>query len=151
MINFKWYSFSELTTQQLYELLVLRSDVFVVEQNCAYSDVDGKDQLALHLLGMEQNVLVSYLRLFPPTDVENNIIFGRLVTKKSARAKGHGKKLMQELLNYCNTNYPGIGIKCSAQNYLIGFYKGFGFIQYGELYEEDGIPHIEMRRDWPNN
>jgi len=147
MITFNWYSFSELTTQLLYSVLALRSEVFVAEQNCVYLDVDGKDLYAMHLLIMDKGLLVSYLRLFPPTDLENYIIFGRVVTKKSTRTKGHGKKLLQELLIYCDANYPGIGIKCSAQNYLTRFYKGFGFKTYGTVYEEDGIPHIEMRRD----
>jgi ElaA protein len=147
MINFNWYSFSELTAEQLYAVLILRSDVFVVEQNCAYSDPDGKDIGALHLLGMEKGSLVAYLRLFPPVDTENHIIFGRVVTAKSARIKGYGKKLMQELLIYCDTHFPGIGIKCSAQNYLTRFYEKFGFKVYGKVYEEDGIPHIEMRND----
>lgn len=147
MIHFNWYNFSELTTQQLYEVLFLRSNIFIVEQNCAYTDIDGKDPSALHLLGMEENSLQSYLRLFPPTDLVNYVIFGRIVTKKSARSKGYGKLLMEELLHYCDANYPGISIKCSAQKYLTRFYEHFGFKTYGDSYEEDGISHIEMRRD----
>lgn len=147
MINFNWYNFSELTIEQLYAVLALRSDVFVVEQNCAYPDPDGKDRYAIHLLGMEKNALVSYLRLFPPADPESYIVFGRIVTAKSARTKGYGKKLMQELLLYCDTNFPGFRIKCSAQYYLTRFYEQFGFKIYGTVYEEDGIPHIEMQRN----
>jgi len=147
MINFKWYKFSELTVEQLYAVLVLRSDIFVVEQHCPYPDPDGKDIFALHLLGMEKDSLVAYIRLFPPTDIENYIVFGRVVTARSARNKGYGKRLMQELLSYCDTNFPGISIKCSAQHYLKKFYEGFGFKVYGEMYEEDGIPHIAMQRD----
>lgn len=146
MIHFNWYNFSELSTQQLYALLFLRSNIFIVEQNCAYADIDGKDAHAMHLLGVEQDTLVSYLRLFPPTDTEHYVRFGRIVTEKSARTKGYGKKLMEEMLKYCDSNYPGIGIKCSAQRYLTRFYEHFGFKTYGEPYDEDGIPHIEMRR-----
>ncbi len=148
MINFNWYHFAEFTVEQLYAVLILRSNVFVVEQNCAYLDPDGKDPSALHLLGMENGLLVAYLRLFLPTETENDIVFGRVVTEQSARTKGYGKKLMEELLVYCDTNYPGVPIKCSAQNYLTKFYGQLGFKTYGAVYEEDGIPHIEMRRNF---
>ncbi|MCL9684399.1 GNAT family N-acetyltransferase [Legionella maioricensis] len=147
MIHFNWYDFAQLTVEQLYAVLTLRSNVFVVEQNCAYLDPDGKDPVALHLLGMDNGSLVAYLRLFPPTPAENYVVFGRVVTEKSARTKGYGKKLMEELLVYCDANYPSVNIKCSAQNYLTKFYGQFGFKIYGKVYEEDGIPHIEMRRN----
>ena len=146
MISFNWYHYSKLSTQQLYAILALRSAVFVVEQACAYPDIDGQDHNALHLLGMENDALVTYLRLFPPTNVEHMIVFGRVVTVKSARTKGYAKQLMQALLSYSDTYFPGIEIKCSAQHYLTRFYEGFGFRTYGMVYEEDGIPHIEMRR-----
>jgi ElaA protein len=147
MIKFKWYKFSELTAEQLYAALSMRSDIFVVEQNCVYLDPDGKDIFAIHLLGLENNSLAAYMRLFPPTDIENFIIFGRVLTARSSRTKGYGKKLMEELLSYCNKNYPGLSIKCSAQHYLKKFYAGFGFKAVSEIYEEDGIPHISMQKD----
>lgn len=148
MINFNWYTFSTLTTKQLYAVLALRSDIFVVEQHCPYLDPDGKDIFALHLLGIaSDDSLVAYLRLFPPTDIENYLVFGRVVTARSARSKGYGKKLIQELLTYCDDNFPGISIKCSAQYYLKQFYENFGFKVCGKVYEEDGIPHIAMERN----
>src|SRR3990167_3025417 len=147
MIKFKWYNFSELTVEQLYAALSMRSDIFVVEQNCIYLDPDGKDIFAIHLLGLENNSLVAYMRLFPPTDIENFIIFGRVLTARSSRTKGYGGKLMEELLSYCNKNYPGLSIKCSAQHYLKKFYEGFGFKAVSEIYEEDDIPHISMQKD----
>ena len=146
MVSFNWYNFSELTNQQLYAILALRSDVFVVEQACAYPDIDGKDQNTLHLLGVEDDSLITYLRLFPPSDAKHPIVYGRVVTAQSARSKGYAKQLMQVLLSYCDIHFPGIEIKCSAQHYLTRFYEGFGFKTYGRVYEEDGIPHIEMRR-----
>lgn len=146
MIHLNWHRFSELTTEQLYAILSLRSKVFIVEQNCIYQDLDGKDEDALHLLGMEENVLVAYLRLFLPKHSENKMIFGRVVTEKSARTKGYGKQLIKELLTYCEVYYPGISIQCSAQNYLIQFYEKFGFKISGDIYDEDGIPHIKMQR-----
>jgi ElaA protein len=146
MVIFNWYSFSELSVDQLYTVLALRATIFVVEQRCAYLDPDGKDKNALHLLGMENDALVAYIRLFPPTDVKNNIVFGRVVTAKSARSKGYGKKLIQTLLQYCEAHFSNFSIECSAQYYLKKFYEGFGFIAYGEVYEEDGIPHIAMQK-----
>lgn len=147
MIHFYWYKFSDLTVKQLYEVLALRAEIFVVEQHCPYLDPDGKDFFSMHLLGLEKNSLVAYLRLFLPTEIENYIAFGRVVTAKSARSKGYGKELIRELLIHCDSNYPGVRIKCSAQNYLKKFYEGFGFKTYGEIYEEDGIPHIAMERN----
>ena len=147
MIRFNWYRFSELSTQQLYAVLALRSEVFVVEQNCVYLDIDGNDQNALHLLVMENDSLVAYLRLLPPTPAQNSVIFGRVVTAKLARRKGYAKKLIQELLNYCDTHFAREEIKCSAQHYLTEFYEHWGFKTYSEVYEEDGIPHIAMRRE----
>ena len=148
MINFSWYKFSELTVEQLYACLALRSNIFVVEQKCPYLDPDGRDIFALHLLGMANNSLAAYIRLFPPTDIENYIVFGRVVTARSVRNQGYGKRLIQEMLTYCEANFPGIPIKCSAQYYLKKFYEGYGFKMYGEIYEEDGITHIAMQKNF---
>lgn len=147
MITFAWYKFSELSAEQLYAILTLRADVFVVQQNCVYLDPDGNDFFALHLMGLEKGSLAAYLRLFPPTEIENYMVFGRVVTARFARTKGYGKKLMQELLTFCDVNFPGVSIKCSAQYYLKKFYEVFGFIAHGDVYEEMGIPHIAMSRE----
>lgn len=146
MIYFKWYKFTELTIQQLYTILALRSDVFVVEQRCIYLDADGKDFDAMHLLGMEEEQLSAYIRLFPPKEDQDHIVFGRVVTSRAVRQRGYGKKLMQEMLNYCDQHFPGVPIKCSAQHYLQKFYEGFGLVTYGDVYQEDGLPHIAMQR-----
>lgn len=148
MIKFDWYKFSELTVEQLYAVLALRSDIFVVEQHCPYLDPDGKDLFALHLLGMDKDLLAVYIRLFPPTEKQDHIIFGRVVSSRSVRGRGYGKKLMQELMHYCETHFPGVSIKCSAQYYLKEFYESFGLKAYGEIYDEDGIPHIAMCKDY---
>ena len=147
MFKFNWYTFSELTSNQLYEILKLRAEIFVVEQKCAYLDPDGKDIHALHLLGMENHHLVAYLRLFLPTETQKYIIFGRIVTTQYTRKKGYGKKLMHEMLDYCETNFPHIRIDCSAQYHLKSFYESFGFKTFGEPYDEDGILHIGMRKN----
>lgn len=100
MLQKNWYTFSNLHPDQLYALLRLRSEVFIVEQNCAFLDTDGKDQEALHLLGTDDNKLVAYLRLFPPNETENHLVFGRLVVAQECRSKGYAKQIMQELLDY---------------------------------------------------
>src|SRR3990167_7037377 len=145
MINFFWKKFSSLTVHELYEILSLRAEVFVVEQKCIYQDADGKDEIAIHLIGIENNKLVTYLRLFPPTK-NNPIIFGRVIVAKSARQKSYGKKLIEEMLNFCDKHFPQTKIKCSAQLYLKKFYEEFGFKIVGDSYLEDDIPHIEMQK-----
>src|SRR3990167_9477133 len=115
MLHFQWYPFQALTVVDLYEILKLRSHVFVVEQKCAYLDVDGKDAQALHLLGKVKGTLVAYLRLFPPSVDQPSLVFGRVVVAASMRKKGYGRGLMHAMLTHCDANFPGIGIKCSAQ------------------------------------
>ncbi len=148
MLHFQWYTFSELTLEQLYAVLSLRAEVFVVEQQCPFQDPDGKDPLALHLLGTEQNQLVAYIRLFPPTPIKNHVVFGRIITAQSIRTKGYGKQLMQEMLVYCQEKFPAMAIKCSAQYRLKYFYENFGFKTEGDIYQEDNVPHISMRKNF---
>lgn len=145
-MQFTFYRFSDLSTTQLYALLALRSKVFIVDQKCAYLDPDGKDLFGLHLLGTENDTLLAYLRLFLPNKTQSELIFGRVVNDPSARGKGYGKQLIQEMLRYCDANFPGVAIKCSAQFYLQKFYEGFDFKACSEVYDEDGIPHIKMIR-----
>ena len=146
MIDFQIYSFSELSAPHLYEILLLRSQVFVEEQNCTLPDVDGADPEAVHFLGKEAGKLAAYMRVFLPSRSQNKLIFGRVVTAPFARRKGYGKTLMQALLDYGEAHYPGVIIKCSAQQYLQKFYEGFGFVAYGDPYDEAGILHIAMER-----
>lgn len=146
MIQFNWYSFSALSLERLYAILALRAQIFVVEQNCHYLDPDGKDQYALHLLGEKDPSLLAYLRLFPPTEIENYLVFGRVVTQHGVRKKGYGKKLLNELLQYCELHYPDTIIKCSAQIYLQKFYESFGFVAMGDPYYDAGIQHIAMQK-----
>lgn len=145
-IQFQWLPFSDLSLNQLYSILTLRAEVFVVEQNCPYLDPDGKDPHAFHLLGTVDHQLVAYLRLFPPTTMTPYVFFGRVVTSKSARKLGYGKLLMQQLLQYCNIHFRDIEMKCSAQFYLKSFYETFGLLAYGDIYDEDGISHIAMKK-----
>lgn len=147
MVNFTWSQFSELSGLDVYTLLALRSETFVVEQHCFYLDPDGKDLKALHLRGIEDGQLVAYLRLFLPTETNHCLVFGRVLTAKSARSKGVGKQLMNVLLQYCASHYPNISIQCSAQYYLKKFYERFGFVAFGEVYDDAGVPHIGMLKN----
>lgn len=148
MINFQWYKFSELTVELLYSIIKLRAEVFIVEQNRVCLDPDGRDIDAHHLLGTANGTLAAYIRLFPPTDNENYVSFGRAATAMPSRKKGYGKLLMKELLHYCDTKFPNIAIVCCAQNYLKDFYESFGFKPYGNIYNIDGIPHISMKKEY---
>lgn len=144
-MQFKLKRFNELTTIQLYEILRLRIEVFVVEQECWYQDLDGIDTASLHLMGFKNNQLCCYARILAPgISYKDEASIGRVVTTEKMRSKGTGQKLMREAINQCQMIYPGCDIKISAQFHLIRFYEKFGFITIGEQYLEDNIPHIGM-------
>lgn len=148
MYHFIYKPFSALSIDELYKIMALRQEVFVVEQNCPYLDADGKDQQAWHLMALDQNDrLVAYSR-FGGKGVfyENYASIGRIVTAPSIRNKGFGKKLMSESLDAIKNTIGAQPIKISAQSYLIRFYESFGFAKTGAEYLEDGIPHIAMIR-----
>lgn len=138
--------FKELSTQELYDLLQLRSEVFVVEQNCVYQDIDGKDQKALHLLGYKNNVLVAYTRCFPPGVYFEEPAIGRVLVRRSERMNSYGHEIMKASIEALEQRFPGTSIKLSAQTYLQAFYQSHDFQKSGEGYLEDGIPHIPMLR-----
>ena len=144
MINISVKSFEELSTQELYDLLQLRSEVFVVEQDCVYQDIDGKDQKALHILGIKNNKIVAYTRVFKPGDYFKTASIGRVVVKENERAFKYGYDIMKASIDAIKTNFKESIIKISAQTYLRKFYNNLGFNQVGEEYLEDGIPHIAM-------
>ena len=137
-------TFSELTTQELYDLLQLRSEVFVVEQDCVYQDIDGKDQKALHVLGFKNDKLIAYTRLFKPSFYFEEASIGRVVVAKKERQYNYGNDIMQASIEAIKTYYNTSIIKISAQVYLKKFYNNLGFIEIGEEYLEDDIPHIAM-------
>ena len=136
--------FQELTPDELYALLRLRAEVFVVEQTCAFQDLDNKDQPSYHLLGFLQDELVAYTRLVPPGISYTAASIGRVVTSPAHRKKGFGKLLMQESIKVCDQLFGKNTIMIGAQCYLIEFYSSLGFVPSGEVYLEDGIEHIEM-------
>jgi len=139
-------TFSQLDTTELYALLQLRSEVFVVEQDCVYQDVDGKDQKALHILGFENGKLAAYTRAFKGGDYFDTAAIGRVVVKEEFRGKDYGKQIMLASIEGVETHFNTSEIKVSAQTYLKRFYNDLNFIEEGEGYLEDGIPHILMRR-----
>lgn len=136
--------FQELTPDELYALLRLRAEVFVVEQTCAFQDLDNKDQPSYHLLGYLQDELVAYTRLVPPGISYTAASIGRVVTSPAHRKKGFGKLVMQESIKVCDQLFGKNTIMIGAQCYLIEFYSSLGFVPSGEVYLEDGIEHIEM-------
>lgn len=138
--------FAELGVQRLYDALALRSEVFVVEQQCVFLDIDGLDRQTLHLLGEgDDGRLQAYARLIPPGLKGEDALIGRVVTSPAARGSGAGRALMAEAVAHCQRLWPGRSITLHAQAHLARFYAGFGFQPVGLPYIEDGIPHIEMR------
>ena len=131
---------AELSANEVENIFSLRSEVFVVEQDCVYQDIDGKDQKAKHVLGKKNNEIVAYARIFKPGEYFKEASFGRAVVKKTERGKGVG----DELVINCLENITEEEIKISAQSYLKGFYGKHGFKAEGKEYLEDGIPHTAM-------
>jgi ElaA protein len=136
--------FNELTTQELYNILQLRSEVFVVEQNCIYQDIDGKDQKAVHIFIKENKDVLAYSRVFNEGEYFENPSIGRVVVKKEKRGTELGKKIMMEGAKYIKETFTNKKIEISAQKYLKDFYSELGYEFTGNEYLEDGIPHIRM-------
>lgn len=145
-MNIKIAIFEELSLKELYKVLQLRSEVFVVEQNCVYQDIDGKDEKALHVLGYEGELLVAYTRIFPPGVYFTEAAIGRVVVKEESRKNSFGHEILEASIRAIKEHYQTQKIKLSAQIYLTKFYESHGFDQVGEAYLEDGIPHIAMLR-----
>jgi len=140
-------TFSELSTQELYAILQLRSEVFVVEQDCVYQDMDGKDEKALHIIGKKKGAVIAYTRCFKPGDYFTKASIGRVVVKENERKYKYGYAIMEASIQAIADSYKTNTIKISAQCYLHTFYSNLGFNPIGEEYLEDGIPHIAMIRD----
>ncbi|RRZ94666.1 GNAT family N-acetyltransferase [Erwinia sp. 198] len=139
---------SELNATQLYQILALRNAVFIVEQNCPYQDVDGADLTGgnRHLLGMANSQLLAYARLLAPKNHEDPVKIGRVIVSGEARGQKLGNRLMEQAIACCERYWPQHGIFLSAQAHLQDFYGRFGFKPTGEVYPEDGIPHVDMER-----
>lgn len=140
-------AFNEIKTKELYEILQLRSEVFVVEQDCVYQDMDFKDQKAFHVLGVKDDKIIAYARVFNSGDYFNLPSIGRILVKEDQRKYKYGFQLVEESIHYIKKNFKEKSILISAQTYLKKFYNSLGFIQQGDGYLEDGIPHIKMIRN----
>lgn len=136
--------FSELGALELYGILQLRSAIFVVEQDCVYQDIDGKDTKSLHVVGKKNGEVVAYTRIFKPGDYFKEASIGRVAVHKDYRKFGYGKEIMLASIHAVQNFFNTPTIKISAQHYLLKFYKDLGFQEIGETYLEDGIPHIQM-------
>jgi ElaA protein len=137
-------AFNELTVTELYDLLRLRSEVFVVEQNCVFLDMDGKDQKCHHILMYNDSQLIAYARVLPAGVSYQEASIGRIITSAAARGTGAGKILTQYAIDESRRLYGNGPIRIGAQLYALKFYEQLGFKADGEIYDEDGIDHIEM-------
>lgn len=144
MLTITTKTFKQLTTDELYAILQLRSEVFVVEQDCVYQDLDFKDQKALHVLGFKNNNLIAYTRIFKPGDYFENASIGRVIVKENERKYRYGYDIMEASIKAIKDYYNETKIKISAQVYLKKFYNNLGFKETDEEYLEDGIPHVGM-------
>lgn len=146
-MNWFIYGFDELSLRQLYQILKLRQEVFVVEQTCPYLDADGEDEHAQHLVATNNDgLIVAYARIYKPDEQQSYGRIGRVLTHSSVRRSGLGRELMQRAIDYLQQQAPGATIRVGAQTYLLSFYQSFGFKAIGPEYLEDDIPHVDMDR-----
>ena len=138
------FKYQDLGPDRLYEILKLRSEVFVVEQKCAYQDLDNKDEKALHLVGEKNNKIIAYTRIFKKGGFFKNSSIGRVLVKKKYRNKDYGRKIMTSSIEKLKKDPKEEKIELSAQRYLLKFYSELGFEKKGEEYLEDNIPHVKM-------
>ena len=151
-LNWSVKKFEALTPYELYNIMWLRNEVFVVEQNCVYQDADYKDQKGWHLMGVdEKGQLMAYVRLLPVgVSYKKEPSIGRVVTNPAARGTGVGRELMNVAIKQCEELFGKLDIKIGAQYYLLKFYTSLGFKQTSDIYLEDEIEHIEMIRNYEN-
>ena len=148
MIKFHVRKYQDLSLNEGHDIFALRSEIFVVEQNCAYQDIDGKDKNAVHIIGKNENEIVAYARIFVRGESYSDFTsIGRVLVKKKSRGKSLGHQLMDFCIKFLETNHPKCSIKISAQTHLEKFYYKHGFKKQGDSYLEDGIPHIEMLKE----
>lgn len=144
--NWKIEKLERLSPKEVHDLIKIRVDVFVVEQECAYPELDGKDPDCWHVLGQDKNGnTLAVARIAPAGLIYPEVSIGRVALDKSARGTGNGKKIMTESIHFCRKALKAETIKIAAQLYLNKFYSDLGFIQVSDIYPWDGIPHIDMR------
>lgn len=143
-MNWHVKEFNQLTTKELYEILKVRAEVFVVEQQCIFQELDSKDEVSYHLFIEDNSEIIAYLRILPPNISYSEAAIGRVLTKAEHRKKGISRKLVQNAINFVTDSLGEQTIRISAQAYLLKFYNDLGFESVSEVYLEDGIEHIEM-------
>ena len=136
--------FSELCCEEIYDILKIRNEVFIVEQQCIYEDCDGKDKNSYHIFAKENEEILVYCRILEKGISYNEISIGRVLTNKNYRGGGLAKQMMQSAIEFIENNLNEKSIRISAQEYLLNFYECLGFVQVSDVYLEDGIPHVEM-------
>ena len=146
IVNFEVKKFNEIDNKTLHNIFLIRSEVFIIEQNCVYQDIDGKDIRSIHIIGKIKDEIIAYSRIM---NLGNDFCsIGRVLVKKASRKNGLGTKLMKKTIVEATKGFNKKKIKISAQKYLKGFYTNLGFKHTGKSYLEDGIPHIEMTSNW---
>jgi ElaA protein len=148
-LDWQWSALNDLSARQLYAIFAARVAVFVVEQNCAYQELDGLDLDAEHLVVWSGNDVAAYLRLLGPGTRFAEPSLGRIITTQAFRGSGLGRELLARGVERARLRYPGQAVRISAQRYLEEFYRSFGFETVSEMYLEDGILHVEMLRPPP--
>tara|TARA_R110002050_G_scaffold95095_2_gene197910 strand:+ start:4113 stop:4550 length:438 start_codon:yes stop_codon:yes gene_type:complete len=143
-MEWRYKKWQELERDELFDIYKLRVDVFVVEQDCAYPEIDNNDKLVGHLFAYADGQLAAYSRLCPPHTVYSDVSIGRVICHSNFRGQGLGRELVKRAIEQLQKDFPGQKIKAQAQEYLENFYKSFGFKTISESYLEDGIPHVDM-------
>jgi ElaA protein len=146
MIDWKYIKFNNMSTYQLYKIMKLRQDVFIIEQNLNYRDLDGLDLLSGHLFGQDNNELIAYLRVVPPGEKYDDPSLGRIVVKNNYRGNGLGYELVRKGIYFAEKEYGKVPIQIRAQAHLENFYTKFNFHMIAGPFESDGVPHIQMLR-----
>jgi ElaA protein len=143
-LNWELKKFKELKVEEIYKILELRNEVFIVEQKCAYQDCDGKDENAYHLYLQDNGKIIAYLRILKKGVSFDEISIGRVLVNKNYRGKGISREMMLKAISFIELNLNEKEIKIQAQSYLVNFYKSLGFKETSNEYLEDNIPHIDM-------
>jgi ElaA protein len=147
-MDWRWQSMDSLSKHELYAILAARQEVFIVDQKIRYVDADGRDFGSFHLSGWQKDELVAYLRVMP-LPVSGHFKIGRVLTRLAWRGQGHGEALMEELLRRAAQEFGPCHLTMAAQLYLEKFYQKFGFVSEGQVFHEEGLPHITMSRSLP--
>lgn len=143
-MNWELKKFDDLKVEEIYKILKIRNEVFIVEQQCAYQDCDGKDENSYHLFLQDNDKIIAYLRILKKGVSYDEISIGRVLVHKDYRGKGISRELMLKAINYIEVNLNEREIKIQAQSYLVNFYRSLGFKEVSNEYLEDNIPHMDM-------